>query len=43
MSCVLVLLMIIGVVVEVVTVGCIYPSIYIGGEVTRMVIELVTT
>jgi hypothetical protein len=45
MSCVLVLLMTINVAVEVVTVGCFYPSFYIqgGGEVTRKVTESVTT
>jgi hypothetical protein len=48
MSCVLVLLMAIGVVfvlVGLVPGGCLYPSFYIqgGGEVTRKITESVTT
>jgi hypothetical protein len=44
MSCVLVLLMAIGVVVEVVPMGCLYLSFYIqGGEVITKVTESVIT
>jgi hypothetical protein len=42
-SCVLVLLIAIGVIVRLSLVGCIYPSFYIkGDDVTRKVIESVT-